>query len=539
MSFPGRQSWVLLLLIVLVALLARRIVPARLARIAAWSDGPALPILAGILAASLTLWQWGGLHAEAVVYDESAYLLQAELLAAGHWALPSPPVHEAFTQSAVLVTPVLAPKMPPGHALALVPGLLLHAPGLVPVILVGLTGALLLLLVRKVAGAGAGTIAVALWLTQAGQARWRASYFSENTTTALCLLGWYALLKWRATRHSGWLILLGIVTGWGAITRPLTMIAFTIPVAIVVIADTLRSRQWGPLLAAVGIGMLPLLAIPLQNSMVLGSWNATPLGLYTRQYVPFDKMGFGLDSTAPLLKVPPFIAASNADFALRHREHQPAALPQVLAQRLKFWWVANFSLWRKLLAPILILGLIVMPVVVWVPVASGVLLYISYLLYAHQPYWTLYYAEANPVWAAVLAMGVAWLLIESRAPQRTTALGVIIGAGLLFWARPDLIRWRDANQDSQRKFLVFRRMLAEIPGDRILVFVRERADHDPHGSFVRNVADPNRARVIIAFDLGDAETDTIRKAFPDRMAFRWDEATNSVESLSGNSHPTP
>ncbi|MEO5800457.1 MAG: glycosyltransferase family 39 protein [Gemmatimonadales bacterium] len=526
MSFPGRQSWVLLLLIVLLALVVRRIAPARLARLTGWSEGPALPILAGILAASLTLWQWGGLRAVPVIHDEAAYLLQADLFAKGHWAQPSPPAAEAFTQPAVLVTPVLAPKMPPGHALLLIPGMLLHAPGLMPMLLVGATAALLALLVRRLAGASAAILSLVLWLTQGGQARWRASYFSENTTTLLWLLGWWALWRWRDSGRTRWLLLVAAATGWGAITRPLTMLVFAIPVGIVVLIDVVRTRRWAQLGWAMALGTLVLMLVPLQNRMTLGRWNRSPLTLYTRQYIPFDKVGFGLDTTPPEFTMPGPLVRGNDRFIALHREHQPAALPRILQGRLRVWFSANFGVWRRLFVPLAILALCFLPRAAWLGVASWAGLYLAYLGYAHEPAWALYYAEATTVSAAVIGIGLAWWLFSAVGGARSTAMGVLVAALIFCWAIPDLQRWHDAIREPQRPEQEFRASVEALSPGKSLVFLRYSATHDPHTSFLRNVADPVDAPLITAFDLGPESRASIRAAFPDRSAFVWDEATH-------------
>ena len=263
----------------------------------------------------------------------------------------------------VLVTPVLAPKMPPGHALMLAPGVLLHLPGLTGVVLVGLTAALLAILVRRFAGAGAAAIAVALWLTQAAQGRWRGSDLSQNTTTVCWLVGWWSLLRWRETGRGRWLLLLAGVTGWGATSlRLLVMIAFTLPVAAIVIRDTIRSGRWAQLGRALALGVA-ILAFdsPCRGPPSRGSGDSTALGLYTRQYLPFDKMGFGFDPTPPLVEAPAFYAAANTGFEARHREHTPRALPGIFAARLKVWAATNFSFWRRFLVPLALLGLLLLP----------------------------------------------------------------------------------------------------------------------------------------------------------------------------------
>ncbi len=520
----------LLLAILMASLLVVRRIPAAVGvKLKDWAEGPWFPLAAGILAASLMLWQWGGLRAQPVVYDEAAYLLQAELLASGHWSRPSPPDAEAFTQPAVLVIPVLSPKMPPGHALLLALGVLVHLPGLIPVLLVGGAAALLALLARRLAGPGVAAVAIGVWLTQAGQGRWRVSYFSENTTTVLWLLGWWSLLRWRESRSGGWLLLLAAVTGWGAVTRPLTMIAFALPAGIVVIYETIQSRRWRPLGAAIALGSCCLLLVPLQNSMVLGRWDRSPLTLYTRQYLPFDKMGFGYDSTPPLLRMPKMLEEANAGFIDRHKEHVPGALTKILQDRLRVWWASNFSGWRRLFIPFAFLGLFFLPRAAWIGVASAALLYVLYLAYAHEPYWSLYYAEGTTVIAGVISIGVAWFLRRiSGNPEFVVAGSFAIAAVVLCWAEPDLSRWRVAVREAQRPLLQLREELAPVAAMRPLVFIRHQPGHDVHQSLVRNVADPAAAQIITAFDLGPESRGVVKAGYPTRPAFVWDERSHTL-----------
>jgi len=520
----------LLLLLVLIVLVVRQLPASRFAALGTWGRGPTLPISAGILAATITLWQWGGFRAHPVVYDESAYLLQAELLASGHWSRPSPLVSEAFAQSAVLVTPVLAPKMLPGHAALLALGVLAHLPGLVPVLLVGLTAVLLAILVRRLAGAGTACIAVTLWLTQAGQARWRGSYFSENTTTWLWLLGWWSLLRWRERGKASWLLLLAAVTGWGAITRPLTMIAFVIPVGVVVIRDTIRSGRWGQLGSAIVVGVAFLMIIPLQNNAILGKWNRTPLGLYTRQYLPFDKIGFGYDSTPPLLRQLPVFERGYVGFVARHREHQPDALPRVLFERLKQGAVTDFGWSRRFLVPIAVLGVLVLPAAGWLGVATASLLYALYLGYAHPASWTVYYAEATPVTAAVIAIGLGWLIgVAVGSGDRTGWARGLVSLAILYSGAPGLTEAREENQEAQRPFREFdQQVAAAIPTGRAIVFLRYAPRHNPHVSFHRNVADPEVTRVLTALDLGTTQRAAVGRAYPDRRPYLWDEASGRI-----------
>ncbi len=255
--------------------------------------------------------------------------------------------------------------MPPGHALVLAPGVLVGLPGLIPVLLSGATAALLVLLVSEVASASVAMLTVIIWLGFGSQMRWRASYFSEITTGTLWLLGWWALLRWRQTRRAGWLLLLAAAIGLGAITRPLTMLAFAIPVGIVVLHDVVRGRYWSQLAGATAVGIACLAMLPIQNQAVLGNWRSSPLALYTRQYMPFDVPGFGYDSTPPSLALPDVLQHVQLSFIARHREHHSAQLPAVLAGRVRQLDRSTFGAWRAVWIPAAIVGAILIAVCRW------------------------------------------------------------------------------------------------------------------------------------------------------------------------------
>lgn len=523
---PGLRSLLILVSLALVVVLLRRVPATRAERFAARLGSAWFPIVAGIFAALLVAWQWGGLRAPAVVHDEAAYLLQAELFATGRWAAPPPPEFAAFTQPAVLVTPVLAPKMPPGHALAMIPGVLLHLPGLVPVLMIGGTAMLLVALVRRATGPGTALLALAFWTTQAGQARWRASYYSETTTALLWLAGWWALWRWRETGRSSWLVALAVATGWIAITRPLSAVVFALPVAWVVLRDVARHRRWFALTIAMAAGIAVLSLLPMQNAATLGNWRESPLARYTAQYLPFDRVGFGLDATPPRLTLPAGLDGANTGFIERHREHVPSALPRILGDRLAIWASSNFGAWRHWLAPLALLGLLVAGPPLRFAAITGALLYVAYLGYAHEPYWSLYYVEAATVWPALVAAGAAFVIAAGAGRARTELAQVTVALLVMAWASPEWSRSRATLCDGQAPFRRFDAAVTALPGDRLLVFVRYAPNHNPHVALHRNVADPADARVVTALDLGAASRAAVRAAFPTRAAWIWDEAAD-------------
>jgi hypothetical protein len=519
--------------LLLLGLLLPRVKPGAIGP-SAWLQGSAAPIFAAALTMGLTCWLWGGLDAAPVLHDEVAYVLQAELLATGHLFGPPAPVAEAFTQAAVLVTPVLAPKMLPGHAAVLVPGIWAGLPGLMPVMLAGLTAALIVLLVRRVACAATAVIAVALWTSQAGQQRWRASYLSESTTAVCWLIGWWCLLKWLERGERRWLLAVAAVTGLAAVTRPMAALAFAIPVGVVVVHRCWSRGTWSQLVGAFALGTAILCTIPLQNAIVLGDWRASPLALYTRQYMPFDQLGFGLETTLPERALPPHLDAAMTSLRARHAEHTPAALPRVLGERLRVLTRSVLGGWRIVFLPAVLAGVVVLPAAGWMAIASAAALLMLYLPYAHEPHWSVYYVEAMPIPAMVMAAGIVAILRRlghDGARVSWGALGLaVISLGM---AAPEMAWSATFKRAAQRPIRDFASRIAGLPHGRAIVFVRHAEDFDGHQVLVRNVPNPSLAEVITAHDLGSQINAKVHAAYPDRTAYLFDSRTGVVAPLGG------
>ncbi len=523
-------SLLLAMIVGLTLVLVGRRASASLPAAPAWLAAPLFPLLVGVATAGLTAWIWGGFRPEAAWHDEAAYRLQAELLAHFRLAREGVAVPAAFTQAAVLVTPVVAPKMLPGHALMLVPGIWLGLPGLMPILLAGATAAMLVVLARRLGGPGLAILTVTLWTTQAGQQRWRASYMSESTTALCWLVGWWCLLEWRQSRQTRWLLGLAAVAGLGAVTRPLTMLVFILPVGVVVLRDTLRSGRWRPLLGAMTLGMLCLAIAPLQNQATLGSWRRSPLALYTAQYMPFDRLGFGLDVTPPSLALTSDLDRAMVELRERHREHQPQQLPQILWTRLTTIATSTFFGWRIVLVPFAALGLVLLPAAGWFALGTGVLLVLAYLGYAHEASWTAYYVEAMPAMAFVVALGVAEVLRRmTRTPAAPPAVAAA-GALVLLIAGSDDVRWaRQFSAHRQAPVKRFAQAVASAGAAGGLIFVSYRDGDDPHLSLVRNVADPETAEVITVHALDETTNRTVMRSMPTRATWRYTVATGELQ----------
>lgn len=535
---------VALCVVVLLALRARRDQTGGDDGIARALDSRWAVVAVGVLTSAALWWCWGALRPVPVIHDEIAYVLQANIFAAGRWSAPSPPITAFFEQAHVLVDPAVAAKYPPGHALLLTVGALAGWPALVPVMLLGMAGALLFVLARRVANGAVALLAWILWLGSPLVQGFGPSYFSETTTTVCWLAGWLALLEWRATRRRGWLVALALIVGWGAITRPLTMLVYAVPVGIVVLRDVVAQRRWSDLGVALTAGIAVLAILPLWSAATTGSWHLTPLSLYTRQYMPWDVPGLGLNTTPPARALTDDLESLSRVFMPMHEQHTASALPEIFGTRLaagkpRFWGIAH-----TILFPFAVIGLFTLTAATGVALATALLLLLAYLSYASHPAWTLYYLESAPVFAYITAAGIAatagfllrlpsarWRSDEWRSPRLARAL--VAGAAIL--ALPTLFSLRHARQahlGSLAYHTWFARMLGELPVRPAILFVRYAPNHNPHRSLVRNSPDPQREPVWVVYDRGAEENATLMAHAPGRTAYLLDEEHSRIYQYS-------
>jgi hypothetical protein len=496
-----------------------------------------VPWLVGAAALVVTLLTWGSIEPVAVYHDEAAYLLQAGIFAQGRWVGPAPPLPAFFEQFHVLTSPGLAPKYPPGFALALVPGTWLHLPALVPLLLTALTAALGFALARRIVGGPVALLATAIWLASPGNLRFRAGFFSEILTSLLWLAGWWALLQWRSTSRVTWLLALAGCVGLGAITRPLTALAFALPVGAVVLKEVATRRMWGQLAAAIALGTSVLMLMPLHGSKVTGNWRISPYARYTTQYLPFDRMGFGLDSTPAAVPLPADMQALSAYFGGAHAKHTVKRLPVIAMQRARAVLTDLGGPPALAAAALALLGLPGAPAAVLFAAGTALLLLLAHLPYAHFNNWTLYYLEAFPVVALLLALGTARLgrlltgnsLVPGDTARRVHLL-LTATATAVFFVLP--FRVRAARSEHLRNAaaqLYFQQQLQDVPRPSV-VFVRYGPRHVSHYSLIQNPVDYDTAPVWVVYDRGRENAELLARA-PGRAAYLYDEELGAITPL--------
>jgi dolichyl-phosphate-mannose-protein mannosyltransferase len=498
-----------------------------------------MPLVTGLVTAVFMAWLWGGLDQVAAIHDEAAYLLQAQLYASGHWTAPGLPLPEFFEQYHVLVAPMLTPKYFPGHALMLVPGIWLGLPGLMPVVMLGVCGALIFAVARRLANPWIGLLAWLLWMTAPGVMEFMPGYLSETTTGVLWMLGWWALLRWLEDSQQKWLLLVAASIGMGFLTRPLTMLVFAVPIGVVVLVRVARRRAWKEVVAPFAIGFAFLGLWFLWCQRTTGSLLHTPWELYRRMYIPDDTFGFGLTGEHPLRALNPDMAAFNEWVMSMHRDYTRAALPSELRHRV-IVVAANMWATRAVLLPLAALALIATSAALWFALGTALLLVLTYLSYAHAPEWSVYYIEIQPVLAFATAVGwwrfasiianrkLAWP-VRGTPEVTPNAVFAVLASALLLWpyltrmvspVAAGVVQEHEYHRD-------FRDVVQRAPGEHIMVFIRYMHGHSPHMSLVTNTPDLAAARVWTVYDLG-AENVRLMRLDPQRTPYLFDEAHRAL-----------
>lgn len=461
-------------------------------------------------------WTWGSLQPLPTVQDEYSYLLQSKIFAHLHWTAPPPPVPSSFQQPHVLTTPRVASKYPPGHALLLALGAAAGAPWLVPLILSGATAALIFLLAESATGPWIAVLCWAVWLGDPVTLKFQPGYFSEVTSGLAFVASWWFLRRWRTSGEPRWLAFTAIAIGWMAITRPLTALMFALPVGAYVLTRVVRDGLWRHVILAGAAGAAVLAILPVWSAKTTGRWNLSPVTLYTRDYLPFDKPGFGFDSTPPAVPLSPVTQDLYDEFSRYHLRYSPATVPQEALKRARDLAKAEWSGWRIALVPFALIGIIFATAELWLAIACAVAVFLGYLSYAYWSGWTLYSLESIPVIAFCVANGMAvvwrWIRRRWQAPAFGTVFGFAVPALVALLTIPTVSKWRREHIKDAAYDTDFYGLLATAPFSRIVVFVRYSPTQHPHVNLVANSPTLPTDRVWVVMDDSAHNADVLRAA---------------------------
>lgn len=543
----GRDLLIAIAALLAAAFVAGRLFPVRWAESAERLLGHrGTPWVFALLTALAFWWVAGAtLDVEPVSTDEAAYLLQARIFAAGHATAPAAPITDFFEQAWVVVTPRIYAKYPPGQSLALAPGVALGLPWLVPLLLNAVAGGLLFALLRRAVGAPAALVTWVAWVLSVMAMSWQTTYFSEVTLLA-CWLGAAALAwRWLDGGSGRWLLGTAALTAYAVMTRPLSILLLMVPVGVALLRSAARTARWREVGQAAVLGAALLLAIPGWNLATTGAVGRSPLREYTETYLPWDRLGFAIESTAARRPPPPDLAGIAPQLVRVHREHTFARLPRTLLERAEWVMGQLFSQWRILLAIFAVVGIWRLGGPGWAAVGAALTQFFGHAIWGHEAGWTLYYAESAAAWFVPGAVGVVavltWLLGRWRPPAEVgarVALAVCLMAPVLGWLSVgESAGYREWRARRAADSHALTEVVRSGPGHAIY-FVRYGVLRSGRPGLIRNDPWLAEARDWIVYDLG-ARNDELRRLAPDRAAFLVDVDHRTVTPLPPLGAATP
>lgn len=501
---------------------------------------PSAPLVAGIITAVLVTLVWGGLNAPGAYHDERAYLVQARLLAHFSWTAPSPPLPIFWEMAHLFVEPAIFAKYPPGHAPLLVPGIWLGLAGLVPVFFAGISGALTFALARRFAGVWIALGTWAVWTSVPETLDWHSSYFSETTTAALWLVALWLLVEWRERERAGVLVALVACVGWMGITRPITALMLGIPIAAVVLQTAWRRRALSGWPVAAIVGALIISIVPYWSVRTLGDISPLPYSEYSKWYFPWDMPGFVRDTSPPLRTLPPDLALLASATRQNYGGHTADMMPlNFIARSHRVLTGALGPVAEPLWVLVPIGAFALGSAVTSFALVSFVLLICIYLVMPHTPGWTIYYLELMPlvvffsitgfarvmVWAAEIARHRNW---RRLAPEGIRVAAVVAVAAMVWLTAVQIParRWHERLRSSRQ--LLARQLIAELPDQRAVIFVRRTSPMSPHFTLWDILGPPATTETWIVRDLGASRDAELVALADGRTPYILDEGTMTL-----------
>jgi hypothetical protein len=229
-----------------------------------------------------------------VTTDENSYIFQAHCFLEGILARPVPFFPEAFHYKMLIMTDQTGwlSRYAPGHALFLIPGVVMGSPHL----LIALSAGVCVVVVARTAqlvGGQAAAVSAALLLALSPFFLFHHGTLLSHTSgvLAVALMLWCHVL-WRKTGRTIFAILAGLAWAWLFANRTYTALLLSLPFAVEALIFLWQHRNRKVLLSTLGFALASASGVVIlvaYNYLTIGDpWTMTYLF-----YNPTDNLGFG------------------------------------------------------------------------------------------------------------------------------------------------------------------------------------------------------------------------------------------------------
>jgi hypothetical protein len=489
-----------------------------------------------------------------ILHDEYSYLIGAKTIAGGHLWLPRHELSDFFETFHVITDRVYASKYGPGTAMFYAPAVWLHVPmWWVPLVLSGAAVALIYLLGTELFDGVAGLLAALILLSLGIFRRTSIMIMPQAPMLFLVLLAMLAFIYWRRKRGSGWMVLLGICVGWGAITRPVDALCMALPLVVAVLLELRQSCNRGRV-KSIGLGLMAVLPFLLLQAVydkgVTGHVTTLPWNYYGQLYDPYDAIGRAPIEPAvrPKTTLPQKVKLFEKFTVPAHREligksrmeavvdrtsRTLAGPPLEEQEKKRLIYGALPSPLLIALLPVGLLGLVDRKRwVVWLALLPFLALYASYSFFFPH------YAVAI-VPAVVVNLLAAKAVLQGTWPAVAGPVGLVFTLGVAAAAVTALPELNSSRRDQWFDAPLLRtvdRDLAGIDRKPAIVLFKYDPERVVHEEPVYNIqtAWPDDATVIRANDLGAENArlfEYYAKKSPGRAVYRFDEGEEKLEYL--------
>jgi 4-amino-4-deoxy-L-arabinose transferase-like glycosyltransferase len=474
-----------------------------------------LVCLGFLLAASVS---WGVFEAMPHLEDEHANLYQAKMFASGAITAPA----EVYSRS--FAVPFIVEqdgrrfsKYTPGHALTLVPGVMVGYPWLINAVAaaLGLLGTYLV--GRELFDRETGLLAAALGILSPLAIILAGSMLSHPVSMAALTLFTWAFLKARRGGTRRYALAAGALAGWAFVTRPFSTTAIGLPLIVWALIDQIRAGRAAarPAMAwkAMAAWLFPMGVTFLLVGLILPIYNWKAAGdpfanTYTLWW-SYDRLGFG-----------PQIG--NGGYHLGKALRNLALDFPRFSELLLGWpsWAGMILTWV-----VIGLGMGLPPRTsreFWLltPAAGLIVAHMAYWAHSGGIFAARYYAEAMPFLWILAARGLikltAWRPPADRAVR--VLLPLLMASGILLLLTPRFAQGRGLYDISRRDA----RLIQAAGLSDALVFVKSAYWTDYANLSWLNEGVLDEGEVIFSKDLGRAYNQLVLTAFPGRKIYYFD-----------------
>ncbi len=225
------------------------------------------------------------------MHDDQMHAIQTQMLATGRLWLPQHPAADFFETFHVYVKPLYAPCHFPGTAILNVFGVWLHLPTwFIPNLMMAASCALAYHIARRITSTTFALLVPLFLLFSPIIYILAPMIMSQNAMLFLGLLWIAVFLEWQKSCRTRWAVLLGLIGGLSAITRPVDAIAFGIAILIGILIVLYQRKDRRLAIKTIAIGVfcvLPFVGFQLFfNHSIAGDYLVTPYKQYCDQNYP-------------------------------------------------------------------------------------------------------------------------------------------------------------------------------------------------------------------------------------------------------------